>query len=97
MRMRYIQVTVQIATETGKTIYYPKKKDRLEITTRRRKIEIKIDKITNPKGKKNKKFKLGKEAKEIKKPRNQEGKHTKECMYAQILADYRLVRYTRGV
>ena len=58
----------EIAAETEKTTYYPEEMDRMKITTRRRKIEIKIEKkkITIPKGKRErkKKFKSGDDSKE---------------------------------
>ena len=58
--MRY---AVEVAPETEKTTYYPETIDRMKITTRRRKIEIKFKKITNPKGtREKKKLKSGKEA-----------------------------------
>ena len=41
VRIRYMRYAVQVATETEKTTYYPAKIDRMEITTRRRKIDIK--------------------------------------------------------
>ena len=70
-----------------------KNADRMKITTRRRKIEIKIEKITLPKGKREKKFKSGKEAtgrkQEVKKRNTQEN--------PQIFADCRLARFARGV
>ena len=45
VRNIYMRYAVQVATETEKTTYYPEKKiDRMKITTRRRKIDIKIEK-----------------------------------------------------
>ena len=66
-RRRYVSDTCgtlyKVAIEAEKTTYYPEKIiDRMKITTRRRKIEIKIEKGTHPRGKREKtKFKPGKE------------------------------------
>ena len=60
--MRY---AVHDATEPEKTTYYSEKIDRMKVTTRRRKIEIKIEKITKKsRREERKKFKSGKEATE---------------------------------
>ena len=82
--MRY---AVQVATETEKTTYYPEKIDRMKITTQRRKIEIKIENITNPKGKRdNKRFNSGKEAIESKKSRNETHKRMRN--FSQIAGSH---------
>ena len=49
--MRY---AVQVATDTEKTTYYAKELDGKQNSTRRRNIEIKIENITNKKGKREK-------------------------------------------
>ena len=92
--MRY---AVQVATETERTTYYyPEKIDRMKITTRRRKIEIKNRKknhTSKRREEREKKFKSGKEAKykESKKPR----KDTQEN--AQFFADFSGSHASRGV
>ena len=91
--MRY---AVQVATETEKTTYCPEEIDRVETTTRYRKIEIKIEikieKITNQKGKREKKkFKSGKKAIESKKSRKET--YTRMRNFSQIASS----RATRGV
>ena len=55
MRIIYMRYAVQVATEIEKTTYYPEEIDRMKKTTRRRKIEIKIEKSTNQNGEREKK------------------------------------------
>ena len=55
VRIRYVRYAVQVATDTEKITYYPEEIYSMKKTTRRRNIEIKIEKITNIKGKREKK------------------------------------------
>ena len=85
----------KVAIEAEKTTYYPEKIiDRMKITTRRRKIEIKIEKDTHTSKReereKNVQARQGKNIKqEIKKGNTQEN--------GQFFADCRLARFARGV
>ena len=77
---------------TEKTTYYPDEIDRMKKTTRRRKFEIKIEKVTNPKGKGQKKVQVrqgSNKKQEFKKGNTQEN--------AQFFADYGLAPFARGV